>query len=125
MFNHLTIGASDIERSRRYYDATFAAIGGPKGQDDPKGRIVYRHDGGVLVIGMPIDGQPPTVANGNTIGLKVATTTMVDAWHAAGCNNGGVAVEDPPGPRSSPFGEMYLAYLRDPDGHKFCAVCWL
>ncbi|WP_370031749.1 VOC family protein [Qipengyuania mesophila] len=125
MFNHLTIGASDIERSRRFYDALFAAIGGPAAQDDPKGRLVYRHEGGVLVVGKPINGEPPTVANGNTIGFKVATAAMVEAWHAAGCEHGGVSAEDPPGPRSSPFGEMYLAYLRDPDGHKLCAVCWL
>lgn len=125
VFNHLTIGSGDIERSRRFYDAIFAAIGGTAGQDDPKGRLVYRHDGGVLVVGKPIDGKPPTVANGNTIGLKVATASMVDDWHRAGIANGGSAIEDPPGPRSSPFGEMYLAYLRDPDGHKYCAVYWI
>ena len=125
MFNHLTLGSNDTEASHRFYDAIFAAIGGPPGVVDPKGRVVYRHDGGVLVIGAPINGEPANCANGITIGLKVATTEMVDAWHAAGIAHGGEAIEDPPGPRSNPFGEMYLAYLRDPDGHKLCAVCWL
>ncbi|RZJ41161.1 MAG: VOC family protein, partial [Brevundimonas sp.] len=30
--------------------------------------------------------------------------------------------EDPPGPRTGPFGEIHLAYLRDPDGNKICAL---
>ena len=30
--------------------------------------------------------------------------------------------EDPPGVRSGGSGEMYLAYLRDPDGNKLCAL---
>ena len=42
------------------------------------------------------------------------------AWHAAGVANGGTAIEDPPGVREN---GMYLAYLRDPDGNKICALC--
>ena len=30
--------------------------------------------------------------------------------------------EDPPGFRDGAMGKMYLAYLRDPDGKKLCAV---
>ena len=30
--------------------------------------------------------------------------------------------EDPPGVRQGAAGQMYLAYLRDPDGHKVVAV---
>lgn len=36
--------------------------------------------------------------------------------------NGGTSVEDPPGVRTGAAGKMYLAYLRDPDGNKLCAV---
>ena len=43
-----------------------------------------------------------------------------NAWHAAGVANGGTAIEDPPGVREN---GMYLAYLRDPDGNKICALC--
>ncbi|RYE88586.1 MAG: VOC family protein, partial [Oxalobacteraceae bacterium] len=27
-----------------------------------------------------------------------------------------------PGPRESPFGALWLAYVRDPDGNKLCAL---
>jgi len=46
----------------------------------------------------------------------------VDAWHAAGIANGGKTCEDPPGVREGAGGKMYLAYLRDPDGNKICAL---
>jgi hypothetical protein len=46
----------------------------------------------------------------------------VREWHAAGIAHGGTAIEDPPGIRNYPSGtSLYSAYLRDPDGHKFCA----
>jgi len=46
----------------------------------------------------------------------------IDAWHKAGVANGGKTIEDPPGVRQAAAGQMYLAYLRDPDGNKVVAV---
>ena len=42
--------------------------------------------------------------------------------YAAGVANGGKSIEDPPGVREGGMGKMYLAYLRDPDGNKICAL---
>jgi catechol 2,3-dioxygenase-like lactoylglutathione lyase family enzyme len=39
-----------------------------------------------------------------------------------GVANGGTPCEDPPGLRGTPGAQMYLAYLRDPDGNKICAL---
>ena len=36
--------------------------------------------------------------------------------------NGGSHCEDPPGVREGATGKLYLAYLRDPDGNKICAL---
>jgi hypothetical protein len=47
---------------------------------------------------------------------------QADAWHAAGVANGGKSIEDPPGARDLGFAKLYLAYLRDPDGNKLCAM---
>ena len=47
---------------------------------------------------------------------------QADAWHAAGLAAGGTAIEDAPGVREGGMGAMYLAYLRDPDGNKLCAM---
>ena len=40
----------------------------------------------------------------------------------AGIANGGITCENPPGIRNSPFGDLYLAYLRDPAGNKLCGA---
>jgi hypothetical protein len=52
----------------------------------------------------------------------VNSAEEANAWHKAGIGNGGAAIEDPPGLRQGGFGSLYLAYLRDPDGAKLCAL---
>lgn len=122
MFNHLLLGANDIQASKDFYDATFAALGVAPGAVDPKGRVFYRSPTGVFAIGKPINGEAATFANGGTIGFSAASPEQVDAWHAAGVAAGGTSCEDPPGPRGAGPQSPYLAYLRDPAGNKLCAV---
>lgn len=122
MFSHMMVGSNDIERSKKFYDATFAAMGGKPAITDPKGRLLYLHNGGVFMVTPPIDGEPATHANGGTIGFAMETTDQADAWHAAGVDAGGTSIEDPPGWRENAAGRLYLAYLRDPDGNKLCAL---
>ena len=122
MFSHVMIGSNDLDRTKRFYDALFAAVGGKSSMDDGHGRLVYAHHGGYLMITKPIDGNSATGANGGTIGFAMDGPDQVDAWHAAGVANGGTTVENPPGPRDGSVGKLYLAYLRDPDGNKLCAL---
>lgn len=121
MYSHNMVGSNDIERSKKFYDATFAALGGKPGIKDDKGRLIYMHNGGLLLVTPPIDGKPATPGNGCTIGFAMDSPEQADAWHAAGVASGGTAIEDPPGVRSGGMGDLYLAYLRDPDGNKLCA----
>ena len=121
MFSHVMVGSNDLERSKKFYDATFAAFGGPEGIMDPKGRLIYRHNGATFLVTKPIDGHDASCGNGMTIGFAM-TPEQADQWHEAGAANGGTAIEDPPGVREG-FGlRLYLAYLRDPDGNKLCAL---
>ena len=122
MFSHIVIGSNDIARSKKFYDAVFAAMGAKAGTEDAKGRLLYVHDGGAFMVSKPIDGKPATRANGGTIGFTMSDSKQVDAWHKAGVANGGTTAEDPPGVRQGAVGPIYLAYLRDPDGNKLCAV---
>lgn len=121
MYSHMMVGSNDIERSKKFYDATFAAMGGKPAITDDKGRLIYMHNGGLFLVTKPIDGEQATAGNGCTIGFAM-TPEQADAWHAAGVANGGSAIEDPPGVRSGGMGDLYLAYLRDPDGNKLCAL---
>jgi catechol 2,3-dioxygenase-like lactoylglutathione lyase family enzyme len=122
MYSHNMVGSNDIARSKRFYDATFEAIGGKAGIQDDKGRLIYMHNGGIFLVTQPINGEPATAGNGCTIGFAMESPEQADAWHAAGVANGGTAIEDPPGVRSGGMGDLYLAYLRDPDGNKLCAL---
>ncbi|MCQ1572705.1 VOC family protein [Neorhizobium galegae] len=118
MFTHIMIGSNDLEKARRFYDATFAALGGKAGEMDARGRLIYAHEGGRLMITTPIDGKPATAANGGTIGIGAASPDHVLAWHAQGVAHGGLSIETPPSER--PNG-AFVAYLRDPDGNKLTA----
>jgi catechol 2,3-dioxygenase-like lactoylglutathione lyase family enzyme len=122
MFTHVMVGSNDIARSKTFYDALFAAIGGKPGVQDARGRLIYVHDGGRFMVSKPIDGEPACHANGGTIGFAMSGPAEAEAWHNAGVANGGKPIEDPPGVRVGAAGEIYLAYLRDPDGNKLCAL---
>jgi len=122
MFSHMMVGSNDLARSKKFYDALFAATGGPEGISDPKGRLMYFHNGSIFMVTTPIDGQPACHANGGTIGFAMTSPEQTDAWHAAGAAHGGTPIEDAPGLREMNGLKLYLAYLRDPDGNKLCGL---
>ncbi|MDX1492153.1 MAG: VOC family protein [Pseudohongiellaceae bacterium] len=122
MFSHIMLGANSIEESKKFYDATMAALGYEPGFVDKKGRCFYRSSTGVFAISVPIDGKPACNGNGSTIGFNASSPEAALAWHAAGLANGGTECEDPPGVRGDAATGMYLAYLRDPAGNKLCAL---
>jgi catechol 2,3-dioxygenase-like lactoylglutathione lyase family enzyme len=121
MFSHVMVGVSDLEVSRKFYDALLGTLGIGAGVAN-KARYFYRSPTGTFGITIPINGQPATHGNGGTIGFTMASPEMADAFHAAGVANGGTTCEDPPGWREGAAGKLYLAYLRDPDGNKLCAL---
>jgi catechol 2,3-dioxygenase-like lactoylglutathione lyase family enzyme len=121
MFSHIMIGTNDLDRAKKFYDALLGTLGvGPAVVDGH--RIFYITPKGIFSVSKPIDGKPATAANGGTIGFAAASSEQADAWHKAGIAAGGTTCEDPPGVRSGNSGKLYLAYLRDPDGNKLCAL---
>jgi catechol 2,3-dioxygenase-like lactoylglutathione lyase family enzyme len=118
VFSHVMLGVNDLEASKNFYDAVLGTIGVGPGVAN-KNRYFYICPTGNFAISTPIDGKPATNGNGSTVGFTVESAEQGDAWHAAGIANGGTTCEDPPGLRD---GAIYLAYLRDPDGNKLCAL---
>lgn len=126
MFSHVMVGSNDIERSRRFYNAVFGVLGvgeplhnqGSMGQI----RLFYRHEGDTFCVSEPINGEPATFANGGTIGFKCTSPEQVQQFHDTAVTFGGTSIEDPPGLREGKLGPMHLAYVRDPDGNKLCAL---
>jgi catechol 2,3-dioxygenase-like lactoylglutathione lyase family enzyme len=85
-------------------------------------RLFYRHDGSTLCITEPINGEEATLANGGTIGFKCDSPERVHKFHDTAVAHGGTSIEKPPGLRKDSNGSYYLAYVRDPDGNKLCAI---
>ena len=118
MFTHVMVGTNDPARARTFYAAALGALGYDAHEAGEK--TFFSKGNGGFGVGRPANGEAASHANGGTIGFKAQTTAEVDAFHAAGCANGGTC-EGAPGVRENAPGKSYGAYLRDPDGNKICA----
>jgi catechol 2,3-dioxygenase-like lactoylglutathione lyase family enzyme len=121
MFSHIMIGTNDLDKAKSFYDKLLGTLGVQPAAVD-RHRIFYRTKTGTFSVSRPIDDKPATAANGGTIGFAAASAEEANAWHATGIANGGTTCEDPPGIREMGDLKMYIAYLRDLDGNKLCAL---
>lgn len=121
MFSHVMVGSSNLERTKCFYDTVLGTLGVKPGFVD-RHRIFWRSPTGLFGASLPINGEPQTVGNGSTVGFTCDSPKQVHDWHAAGLESGGTTCEEPPGIRQGIAGPLYLAYLRDPDGNKLCAM---
>ena len=126
MFNHVMVGSNDIERSKRFYDAVLGTLGAgePMRNKAESGhiRLFYRQSGNTFCVSEPINDEAATSANGSTIAFKCDSPEQVRAFHDTAVAHGGTSIEDAPGLRNSNMGPVHLAYVRDPDGNKLCAI---
>ena len=126
MLNHIMIGASDIQKTKAFYDAVLGVLGAAPAMehenDTGHTRLFYSHGGSTFSVSEPINGQPVSVANGSTIGFVCSSTEQLQEFHDVAVTNGGTTTEDPPGARNGNMGLMYLCYFLDPDGHKICGI---
>ena len=127
MFSHVMAGSNDLERSRQFYDKVLGLLGAgePFRLQKSSGQtaLFYRSQGNLFAVAQPVNNEVATVANGATVGFSCASPEQVHAFHDLAVEHGGTSIEDPPGIRELPTGRMYLAYVRDPDGNKLCAMC--
>jgi catechol 2,3-dioxygenase-like lactoylglutathione lyase family enzyme len=121
MFSHVMIGTNDLDKAKSFYDTLLGTLGVRPARVDGH-RIFYITPTGIFSVSKPINGQPATPANGGTIGFTCNSPEQADIWHAAGITAGATSCEDPPGMRTGSAGKLYLAYLRDLDGNKLCAM---
>jgi catechol 2,3-dioxygenase-like lactoylglutathione lyase family enzyme len=126
MFNHVMVGSNDIERSKRFYDAVLGVLGAgdPIRNEAGSGhiRLFYRHEGNTFCVSEPIDDAVATAGNGSTVAFKCRSLAQVREFNDIAVAHGGTSIEDAPGPRDSSMGVVNLAYMRDPDGNKLCAI---
>jgi len=125
VISHITLGTNDKARSAKFYDAVLGALGFERLPKLPEKPLAYERNGQMptIYIYSPADGRPATWGNGTHIAFQADQRDMVDAFHAAGLNYGGMD-EGQPGLRAHYGPNYYAAYVRDPDGNKLQAVCY-
>ena len=127
MLFHTMVGSNDIQRSKRFYDTVLGTLGAGEATLNVAGsghtRLFYRNPTGTnFIVTEPINDEPATVANGSTVAFSCNSPEQVKEFHDVAVASGGTSIEDLPGPRESPMGTIHLAYVRDPDGNKLCAI---
>ncbi|MFT7285984.1 MAG: catechol 2,3-dioxygenase-like lactoylglutathione lyase family enzyme [Halieaceae bacterium] len=126
MLSHIMIGSNDIGKTRNFYNAVLGVLGAGEPIEHAnatgQARLFYLHGGSTFCVSEPINGEPVTVANGSTIGFACNSPEQLKELHDVAIANGGISVEDPPGPRDSTTGVIHLCYFLDPDGHKICGI---
>ena len=123
MIDHVSVGVRDLDRAARFYEQALAPLGLSRlvtrpatigfGKSYPEFWVNLR--AGLL----PIDAD-----SGAHAALRVRTSELVDAFHAAALATGG-RCDGAPGLRSQHGEGYYAAFVRDPDGNRVEAVTFL
>lgn len=128
MFSYVSLGTSDLGRALRFYDAALAPLGHRRIADyDPDDRSAawgLDDPGPHLWVTQPFDGAPATAGNGTMVSFLAGSRAAVDSFYTAALAHGGTD-EGAPGLRPHYGPQFYAAYVRDPDGNKLNAVCYL
>ena len=111
MIDHVGFEVSDLDRSARFYDGIFFALGGRR-MVESEHAIAYGMNGPDFWI--VTRGREPAPGYGH-VALRASGKAAVDAAYDAAMAGGG---EDDgrPGLRPHYGPRCYAAYVRDPDG---------
>ena len=127
MIDHVDIRVSDVDASRRFYEAALAPL-------SYRPRAERRDPAGGREIGFGIGDRSPfaihspapqpgqdTVTTGAHFAFAAETREAVQAFYAAAIANGGTGIGEP-GPRPE-YSEAYFgAFVLDPDGNNVEAI---
>ena len=124
MLDHVSLGVTDLERSRRFYDAVLRPLGLVRTVDFQGRGSDYGAMAGQLgvefTITVEMDGVSPL--QGMHVCFRAPDRKAVHAFHAAALMAGG-RDDGGPGVRMQYHPDYYAAFALDPDGHRIEAVC--
>jgi catechol 2,3-dioxygenase-like lactoylglutathione lyase family enzyme len=115
MIDHVTLKVTDLQQSRRFYQATLQPLGYVIAMEFPQ------------AVGFAVDGKPDFwIATGPVCPTHVAFAAKdrasVDAFFRAAVAAGGKD-NGRPGLRAHYHPQYFGAFVLDPDGHNVEAVC--
>jgi catechol 2,3-dioxygenase-like lactoylglutathione lyase family enzyme len=121
MINHVSIGAADIGRTKKFYDAALQPLGYSR-LSSGDSSLGYGKDSVVLWISgtkSPVKADPDS---GLHFCFDAPTRKSVDAFHKAALAAGG-RDNGAPGLRRDYGDNYYAAFVIDPDGYRLEAYC--
>jgi len=123
MLDHISLGVSALERSRRFYDAALRPLGLVRIVDFQGRGSDYGAMPGQLGVEFTITVESDAMPSpGMHVCFRAPDRASVRAFHSAALAAGGHD-DGGPGVRSEYHPDYYAAFVRDPDGHRVEAVC--
>jgi catechol 2,3-dioxygenase-like lactoylglutathione lyase family enzyme len=121
MFNHVSIGVRDVDKTKHFYDAALKPLG-YSCLSESEGSLGYGDDAVAFWIGATDRPVPPDTRSNLHFCFDAPTRQSVDAFHAAATKAGG-RDNGAPGLRSDYGANYYAAFVVDPDGYRIEAYC--
>ncbi|MGG5318672.1 VOC family protein [Enterococcus sp. AZ072] len=115
MIDHLSLGVSDLSKSKTFYQKTLKPLGYEVKVEMENGVCFGAKDGGDLWI---VKSEPSKTH----VAFSANTREYVDAFYQAALNAGG-ETNGAPGLRPHYHENYYGAFVIDPDGYNIEAVC--
>ena len=124
MLDHVSLGVSDLESSRQFYDAALRSLGLVRTVDFQGRGSDYGAMAGPLGVEFTITVETSRVVALPTMHVcfRAPDREAVRAFHAAAIAAGGKDAGGP-GLRSQYHPDYFAAFVEDPDGHRLEAVC--
>lgn len=116
MLHHVSLGTSDIDRARRFYDPVMAVLG-LRLTIDVAEAVGYGAGITVFSLNLPADGARASAGNGTHVAFEVEHHAAVDRFFAVALAQGGTG-DGPPGLRPEKYAHYHAAFVRDADGNK-------
>jgi len=118
MLDHVSLGVSDIERSRKFYDQALRPLGIERLYAEGETASGY----GANLKAFFWIGLRKAMQTGSHVAFTAEDRETVDRFHQAALAAGG-RDNGPPGLRPHYHENYYGAFVLDPDGHNIEAVC--
>ena len=124
MLDHVSLGVTDLERSRRFYDAVLQPLGIVRIVDFEQRGSDYGAMPGSLGVEFTITAEPGNSmpSRGMHVCFRAPDRAAVEAFHRAALQSGGRS-DGEPGLRPHYHPDYFAAFVLDPDGHRVEAVC--
>jgi catechol 2,3-dioxygenase-like lactoylglutathione lyase family enzyme len=123
MIDHISVAVSNLDASAHFYQAVLGAIGYQKLVVRPR-TIGFGKSYPEFWLNLRASLAPIGGDSGAHAALRVRTSELVDAFHAAAVAAGG-RCDGAPGLRPQHGQGYYAAFICDPDGNRVEAVTFL